>query len=114
MTFARTASRADVPKALLAVTALVTMGFGAIFAQLPDYQHALHFADWGLGVVTSASFVAGFTAQLGLARYADRGFGRAMLTGGVALSAVGCLGIAVADRLALLVAARVVLGLGEG
>jgi MFS family permease len=109
-----TVARPDVPRPLLAVTALVTMGFGAIFAQLPDYQHALHFADWGLGVVTSASFVAGFTAQLGLARYADRGFGRTMLAGGVALSALGCLGIAVADRLAFLVVARVVLGLGEG
>ncbi len=58
--------------------------------------------------------MAGFVAQLVLARYADRGFGRLMLAGGVALAALGCLGIAVADRLALLVAARVVLGLGEG
>jgi predicted MFS family arabinose efflux permease len=106
--------RTHVPFAVLLATAVVSMGFGAIFALLPDYQKALHFEPWGLGVVTSASFVAGFTAQFGLSRFADRGWGRRMLVGGVALAGVGCAGIALAPSFALLVVARIVLGFGEG
>lgn len=106
--------RVDTPRVVLAATAFVTMGFGAIFALLPDYQDALGFASWGLGVVTSASFVAGFIAQFALARYADRGWGRTMLVGGVAVAGVGCIGIALAPTFVLLVLARVTLGFGEG
>lgn len=110
----RALARVDTPLVVLAATAFVTMGFGAIFALLPDYQDALGFAAWGLGAVTSASFVAGFVAQFALARYADRGWGRRMLVGGVVIAAVGCLGIALAPSFAVLLIARVTLGFGEG
>src|SRR5262245_32775784 len=106
----RARHRVDTPLVVLAATAFVTMGFGAIFALLPDYQDELGFASWGLGAVTSASFVAGFIAQFALARYADRGWGRTMLVGGVAIAGIGCLGIALAPSFALLVVARVTLG----
>src|SRR5476649_2657684 len=89
----------DVPVSLLIVSATVTVGFGAIFALLPDYQRELHFAPWGLGVAVSASFLAGFTAQVALSRYADRGFGRAMLVGGVLVSVAGLLWLALAHHL---------------
>jgi MFS family permease len=104
----------DVPFSLLVVSATVTIGFGAIFALLPDYQRELHFAPWGLGVAVSASFLAGFAAQVALSRYADRGYGRAMLIGGVLVSVGGLLWLAVAHHLFELVGARIVLGLGEG
>jgi MFS family permease len=104
----------DVPFSLLIVSGTVTVGFGAIFALLPDYQRELHFAPWGLGVAVSASFLAGFTAQVALSRFADRGFGRAMLVGGVLVSVAGLLWLALAHHLVELVGARIVLGLGEG
>jgi MFS family permease len=104
----------DVPFSLLIVSATVTVGFGAIFALLPDYQRALHFASWGLGVAVAASFLAGFVAQVALSRYADRGFGRAMLVGGVLVSVGGLLWLALAHHLVELICARIVLGLGEG
>lgn len=104
----------DVPISLLIVSATVTIGFGAIFALLPDYQRALHFASWGLGVAVAASFLAGFVAQVALSRYADRGYGRAMLIGGVLVSVGGLLWLALAHHLVELVGARIVLGLGEG
>lgn len=104
----------DVPVSLLIVSAAVTIGFGAIFALLPDYQRELDFPTWGLGVAVTASFLAGFVAQVGLSRYADRGFGRAMLIGGVIISVVGLLWIGLAQHLLDLVGARLVLGLGEG
>jgi MFS family permease len=104
----------DVPVSLLVVSATVTIGFGAIFALLPDYQRELHFQPWGLGVAVAASFLAGFASQVALSRYADRGYGRAMLIGGVLVSIAGLLWLALAHHLVELVGARVVLGLGEG
>jgi DHA1 family multidrug resistance protein-like MFS transporter len=104
----------DVPFSLLVVAAAVTVGFGAIFALLPDFQREIRFQSTGLGVIVASSFLAGFGAQVGLSRYADRGFGRAMLVSGVLLSVAGLLWIAVAQHLIELVGARVVLGIGEG
>ncbi|MDQ1468292.1 MAG: hypothetical protein QOH10_2707 [Actinomycetota bacterium] len=104
----------DVPFSLLIVAATVTVGFGAIFALLPDYQRELHFPTWGLGVAVTASFLAGFVAQVSLSRYADRGYGRAMLVGGVLVSVAGLIWLALAHHLVELVGARIVLGLGEG
>lgn len=106
--------RSHVPPSLLLVTAAVTLGFGAIFALLPDFQDALGFGDGWLGAVTSASFIAGFVAQIGLARFADRGHGRTMLLGGVAVAVVGLALVAVADSVGILLAGRILLGLGEG
>jgi MFS family permease len=104
----------DVPIPLLVVSAAVTIGFGAIFALLPDFQRELHFETWGLGVTVMASFLAGFVAQVGLSRYADRGYGRAMLIGGVIVSVLGLAWIGFAHHLVELIGARIVLGLGEG
>ncbi len=90
------------------------MGFGAIFALLPDFQDDLGFDDFWLGAVTAASFVAGFVSQVGLARFADRGFGRHLLIGGIAFSAVGMAGVAAADSVGVLFVGRLILGFGEG
>ncbi len=103
-----------VPRSLLIVSACVSISFGALFGLLADLQKALHFAPWGLGVATAAAFIAGFIAQMLLARYADRGHGRAMLVFGVGLSAVGCVGVAAANSLVPLVMSRALLGFGEG
>jgi MFS family permease len=104
----------DVPVSLLIVSAAVTIGFGAIFALLPDFQRELDFPTWGLGAAVTASFAAGFVAQVGLSRYADRGYGRAMLVGGVLVSVAGLVWLGLANHLAELIGARLVLGLGEG
>jgi len=110
----RPARRLDVPLSLLVVAATVTVGFGAIFALLPDYQEALHFQPWGLGAAVAASFLAGFASQVALSRFADRGYGRTMLFGGVLVSVLGLVWLGVAQHLVELIGARIVLGLGEG
>jgi DHA1 family multidrug resistance protein-like MFS transporter len=110
----RRAQQLDVPLSLLVVAATVTIGFGAIFALLPDYQKDLHFQAWGLGAAVSASFLAGFAAQVALSRFADRGYGRMMLFGGVLVSVAGLIWLGVAQHLVELIGARIVLGLGEG
>jgi MFS family permease len=103
-----------VPFSLLIVSGGVTVGFGAIFALLPDFQKDIGFSSSGLGVIVASSFLAGFSAQVGLSRYADRGLGRAMLVSGVVVSVLGLLWIGVAQHLFELVGARIVLGVGEG
>ena len=109
-----TSARPHVPLSLLLVTASLTISFGAIFGLLADLQKSLGFAAWGLGIAAAGAFAAAFVAQMLLARYADRGHGRVMLVGGVALAAVACVGVALANGLVALVAARALLGFGEG
>ncbi|HEY3834219.1 MAG TPA: MFS transporter [Acidimicrobiia bacterium] len=109
-----TDARVHVPISLLIAAAALTVSFGAIFGLLADLQKSLGFAAWGLGVAAAGAFIAAFFAQILLARYADRGYGRVMLVGGVALAVVACLGIAAANDLAELIAARALLGVAEG
>ena len=106
--------RVDVPASILVSTAAVALSFGAVFGLLPDLQRRIGFSTGGLGAVTAAAFVAGFAAQVGLARYADRGYGRVMLVGGVLLGALGCVGVATARSFIVLVVSRFVLGFGDG
>jgi predicted MFS family arabinose efflux permease len=106
--------RAKVPVSIIVSTAAVAFSFGAIFGLVPDLQRELGFSDSGLGIVTAAAFLAGFSAQVGLARFADRGHGRLLLLAGVGLAMVGCIGVALAPSFGLLVAARFVLGFGDG
>ncbi len=113
-TTTHTDTRVHVPLSLLLATAALTVSFGAIFGLLADLQKSLGFAAWGLGVAAAGAFVAAFVAQTLLARFADRGYGRLMLVGGVALAALACLGVAAANGLVALVAARALLGFGEG
>lgn len=107
-------ARAKVPWSIIVSTSAVAFSFGAIFGLVPDLQRHLGFSDTGLGIVTAAAFLAGFTAQVGLARFADRGYGRVLLLGGVTLAMVGCVGVATAPSFGVLVAARFVLGFGDG
>ena len=109
-----TEARVHVPMSLLVASASLTISFGAIFGLLAALQKSLGFAAWGLGVAATGAFIAAFFAQMLLARYADRGYGRLMLVGGVALAAVACLGVAAANGLVELIAARAVLGVAEG
>ena len=103
-----------VPASMLVSGALVAMSFGAIFGLIADLQHKMNFADAWLGYVTAAAFAAGFVAQMGLARYADRGHGRAMLLVGLVLTAGACIAVGAANNVGTLFVARLVLGFGEG
>ncbi len=105
---------ASVPLSLLISSAAVTISFGAIFGLLADLQKHLGFGDAWLGVITGSAFAAGFAVQMGFARYADRGRGRLMLRSGLMMCVLGCVAVACANNLWLLLVGRVVLGIGEG
>ena len=106
--------RPDVPVSMLGSSALVAMSFGAIFGLIADLQRQMRFGDAWLGYVTAAAFLAGFVAQMGLARYADRGHGRVMLLVGLVLTSGACIAVGAANNVVTLFVARLVLGFGEG
>ena len=73
-----------------------------------------HLPTYGLGLIAGTSFLAGLGAQIGLARYADRGYTRLLLRLGLAVAAVGMLWFGLASQLWEFIGARLLLGLGSG
>ncbi len=67
---------------LLLAILVEAMGYGAIFGLLADLQDHYGFADYGLGLIAAIAFPAALIGQLGLSRFADRGFTRALLWAG--------------------------------
>lgn len=107
-------ARQRVPMLLYAATAIEAMGYGAIFALLPDLQKAYDLPTWGLGVIAGTSFLAALVGQVSLARYADRGHTVLLLRLGLAVAAIGMLWFGVASQLWGFVGARLLMGLGSG
>ncbi|MGZ6954191.1 MAG: MFS transporter [Acidimicrobiia bacterium] len=103
-----------VPLLLYAATAFEALGYGAIFALLAELQDEYHLPTYGLGLIAGTSFLAGLGAQMGLARYADRGYTRLLLRLGLAVAAIGMLWFGLASQLWEFVGARLLLGLGSG
>ena len=99
----------------LYVVAGVTMaGTSAVFVLLAELEHRYHLSTGSLGLIAGSAFAAALLTQLGLARYADRGYGLLLLRGGVVLAAIGLLWFAAATRLWQFVAARALLGAAVG
>ena len=74
---------------LFFLTAILMVGYGALFSLLAEIRDAFGFSSSAIGFIAGSAFVAGFIAQLGLSSYADRGHGARMLQIGLALSALG-------------------------
>ena len=96
------------------LTGALSLGYGSIYTLLADLRDTYGFSETQLGIITGAGFFAGFLAQIGLARLADRGHTASMVRGGLAVAAVAMLGCAVATQFWAFVLARVLLGLGSG
>lgn len=96
------------------VMAAIGASLGGIVAVLGDLRDALGFSDAQIGLVVTAGFAAAFGSQVTLARFADRGYGRLMASGGVAVAALAMATMALADDVAVWIAARAALGFGAG
>jgi len=99
---------------LFLLTALMSLGYGGIFTLLADIRDRFGFSDADVGLIAFAGFATGFTSQVLLARYADRGHTAFMLRAGVGVAAFGMLGMVFATELWEWVGARLLLGLGSG
>ena len=100
--------------ALFVTSFVLSAGYGSIYTLLAVIREQFGFSPTSIGVIGAAGFLAGFSAQVVLSRYADRGHTRPMLWLGLAFAMLGNLGMVVATDLASFVGSRVLLGLGAG
>ena len=52
---------------------MLSAGYGSVYTLLAVIREAFGFSTAQVGVIGGAGFLAGFLAQVGLSRYADRG-----------------------------------------
>jgi predicted MFS family arabinose efflux permease len=100
--------------ALFMLTAVLMVGYGAVFSLLAEIRDAFGFTSAAIGLIGGSAFAAGFVAQLGLARFADSGYGARMLQIGLALSTISTVWMIFADTLPEWLASRALLGFGAG
>jgi MFS family permease len=99
---------------LLLAILVEAMGYGAIFGLLADLQDHYGFADYGLGLIAAIAFPAALIGQLGLSRFADRGYTRALLWAGLGMASAGMVWFWLGSHLWEFVLARALVGLGSG
>lgn len=100
--------------ALFATTFVLMAGYGSIYALFAVIRETFGFTAWEIGLIGGAGFAAGFVAQAGLSRFADRGHTRAMFRVGLTCSAAGSIGMAGSESIEGFIASRMLLGLGSG
>lgn len=103
------------PIVLLAIGGLMLVSSGSlVFTLLAELQERAGFSAWGLGAIAFAYFASSLFAQVGLARFADRGHARTLLVVGAVLAIVALVWFAMAESLTSLILARILGGLGGG
>jgi MFS family permease len=96
------------------LTALFAAGYGVMFTMLDDFRDEYGIGAAALGAIVATGFFASFLAQVLLAPLADRGHARALVYIGMLCNVVGLVGMAFSTSFLLLVAARLVMGIGAG
>ena len=99
---------------LYALTAVLMVGYGAIFSLLAEIRNTFGFSATGVGFIGAAAFISGFIAQLGLSRYADLGYGSLMMKAGLFFCIAATAWMVFADSLPEWIASRGALGFGAG
>jgi MFS family permease len=92
----------------------MSLGYGSIYTLLADLRDRYGFTEAQLGLIAAAGFLAGFVAQLSLARLADRGYAPLLVRGGVVMAMAAMVGSAAASTFWAFLVARLLLGLGSG
>ena len=92
------------------VSGSMTLGYGSIYTLLAALRDRFGFSGTQLGLIVAAGFMAGFAAQLFLARHADRGRAALMVRGGVIIAAFAMLASAAATQFWAFVLAAQALG----
>lgn len=93
---------------------VMSASIGGIIAVLGELRAELAFTEIGIGVVVASGFLASFIAQIGFARFADRGHGRLMATIGIALSSAALFVMVFADGVVWWSLSRGALGFAGG
>ena len=93
---------------------VVSASIAGIIAVLGELRSELGFSEVAIGIIVASGFFASFVAQVGFARYGDRGFGRQMATIGIAISAIALFVMVVADTVVVWSLSRAALGFAGG
>ncbi len=96
------------------VTGALSMGYGSVFTLLAEFRDKFGFSETEVGVIAGVGFFAGFIAQVGFSRYADRGHAGLLVHVGVIVAIVSMLAMSVGDQAWHFVMARFFLGAGTG
>lgn len=96
------------------VTAFLSIGYGSVLTLLGDIRDRFGLSGGQVGIIAGAGFLAGFVAQTGLARFADRGHAALMVRTVICIGLLGALLCAFAETFALWAVARLCIGLGSG
>ncbi len=97
-----------------ALTATFAAGYGAMFTVLDDFRDDYGISAGALGAVVAVGFFTSFLAQVLIAPLADRGHAKRLVVIGIVAEVIGLLIMAVGTDVAVLLLARVVMGLGAG
>ncbi len=81
---------------------------------LGELRDVLGFSETSIGVVVAAGFLGSFISQVALSRFADRGYGRRMVTAGVAIAALALFLMGFAENLGPWIFLRGMLGFATG
>lgn len=96
------------------VMGVVSASIAGIIAVLGELRSDLGFSETGIGIIVACGFIASFVAQVGFARFADRGYGRQLATIGIAISAIALFVMVVADTVLVWSLSRAALGFAGG
>ena len=97
-----------------ALTGVFASGYGVMFTVLDDFRDEYGISAKALGAVVAAGFFTSFLAQVLVAPLADRGHARRLVLVGIVTEVVGLVLMAFGTRFAVLLVARVVMGLAAG
>ena len=85
-----------------------------MFTVLDDFRDTYGIKGAALGLIVAVGFFSSFFAQVLVAPMADRGRARLLVLIGIAFEVVGLIGMAAGRTVGVLVAARIVMGVGAG
>jgi len=97
-----------------ALSAALSAGYGVLFTVVGDFRDEYGISETAIGLVIGAGFLAAFVAQVLIAPVADRGRARQLVIVGVAANVIGLLMMGFGDSLELILAGRIISGLGIG
>ncbi|MYH71204.1 MAG: MFS transporter [Acidimicrobiia bacterium] len=96
------------------VTGALSLGYGSVFTLLAEIEDEYGVSGVEIGLIAGAGLYAGVIAQVGLARFADKGHIRLLVHAGIIVAMVSMLGMATANNAWQFIVARFFLGAGIG
>jgi len=96
------------------LSALLASGYGVLFTVVADYRDAYGISETAIGWLIGLGFIVAFFAQTLIAPIGDRGHARNLIRVGVLLNIIGILMLGFGESLEVLLAGRVISGLGIG